>query len=268
MKTYIAAWDDAFRRYQNREQRPGYLFGWMSRVRHSYALYPALREFKKELSEEKDKGKCKNIIKKWLQDPRLKQNDHSFRSYLLDELQKNFKTEGWRDTHPLIFYTDIVYRGTHAHPDVVFKNGFTSKIKDVRAYACLEGNGSIGISTSKSPGQADGYQRIIYTLMGAVNMIEGGGYVYQINLRKKQGIDLHTMYLRIADEKNVYHHSIMSKQEVNVIGSIAPEDIMGYGIVQNGQYIEQLKNPAYQANKDIDNENVQPLILERLFGKS
>ena len=73
------------------------------------------------------------------------------------------------------------------------------------------------------------------------------------------------MYRRVEDEKNVFHKSILGKQEVNVIGGIAAEDIVGWGIFRDGRYIEQHKNPAYQVDKSRDEETIQPIILEKLF---
>ena len=70
--TYIEVWKEAFRRYQNRDQRPGYSFGLMSRFRHSLVLYPALKEFKTRVGN-RGRRKKNGVIKKWLKDARLKE---------------------------------------------------------------------------------------------------------------------------------------------------------------------------------------------------
>ncbi|HVV67984.1 MAG TPA: hypothetical protein VHE99_02950 [Gammaproteobacteria bacterium] len=250
---YKDVWEKAFERYKSQDSRPGFQMTLFSHFRHKFTLYPALAEFKQELEDEKSEN-SEQIMIKWLKDEeKLKNNEHSFRNYLIDELQKEFPNDDkWNklSKHHIKFYTGIVYRGTPEHPSYVFQNGFkdTQKMNDVRYYIPLTGSGHIGVSTSKDIRIALNYTR---GAVGYMGFTAGRGYLYKINLRSSNGIDLDTM-------------GGSSKREVNVIGGISREDVMG---IVNAKGEITHANPNYKPARLSEKTDNIPEALKKSFRK-
>lgn len=227
-KTYVQIWQEAFEHYKRHDPRPGYSDGFFTLRRHDFKMYPALEKFKGELSQQSTEIEREEIIQKWLDSGQLKNNNHSFRNYLVDELKKNNRYR--KETEPSakkgpIYYTGIVYRGCRLSPDVVFREGFNQKF----------------ISTSKNPKISKIYSERIWTNSIAGSLVPSShGYIYKINLRSTKGID--------QDATLGYQEEKLGKKEVLVHDTIVPEDIMGL-VNEHGQLIQ--KNLFYRADPEV-----------------
>lgn len=248
--TYLDVYNQAVNAYINQAARPGYqptLF--LTWVRHDREKYPALIELENELLAAVSRDTQKNIIQKWLTDPRLKTNDHSFRTYFVDALIQAYPDEAWEkyDKKPLIFYSSdgFLYRGSLQHPDDAFKNGMHSgsHSEDIEDYAAVM-NYSAGVSTSKSVSVAKTYSTQLKMDHYGIN--EFAGFIYQIYYRGNAGIDIEATQRK----RGVIIPLMGTKQEVNIVCSIPPEDIVGHGYVdENKKYVQIKANPHYQPDK-------------------
>jgi hypothetical protein len=248
--TYIDVYNQAVNAYASQAERPGYqptLF--LTWVRHDREKYPALIELETELLTAVSRDAQKIILEKWLQDPRLKANDHSFRTYFVDALIQAFPDEAWEkyDKKPLIFYSSdgFLYRGSLQHPDDAFKNGMhsSSHAKDIEDFAALM-NYSAGVSTSKSVTVAKSYSSQLK--MDHYGVHEFTGFIYQIHYRGNAGIDIEATQRK----RGILIPLKGTKQEVNIVSSIPPEDIVGHGYVdENKMYVQIKANPQYQPDK-------------------
>lgn len=246
MLTFLKCFDEAFEHYQRQSDRPGYLFGWLSSFRHSNILYPHIHTLQADLKNASDADQAKSLLQNYFKSPQTKLNNHSFAIYLLDVLSREYPDEGWDIYYPMeksiVFYSGILYRGTLQTPDDALENGITSgKSRSVEDYA-HDTNMHTGVSTSKNKKCAGAYQdTVLQTPTGAYRL---KGYLYEIDYRGIGGIDIiETLKKR---GRNITAAIASHKEEVNVIGTVKPEDIVGYWD-QSGKYIA---NPGYDQNRE------------------
>lgn len=260
---YLDAFNEAFTRYSSQKDRPGYQYTLFTGIRHSGEKYPALVRFQNELTKSCDK----NVLQQWLKNPELKAGHHSFRTYLIDVLIEFFPLENWEqfDNKNIVFYqpsNDYLYRGSLQKPEQAFakgmKSGFNSKnIEDYTEVA----NENAGVSTSRSLRVASGYANKIWTNHYGVH--EDFGYVYQIHYRGIDGIDIDKTHT----SRNPSFPTSKTKQEINIVSCISPEDIVGCGYrdAETGEYIQSLSNPNYRPDKPVKNTLNKQKTLFKIF---
>jgi hypothetical protein len=183
-------------------------------------------------------------------------------------LIENFPDENWNiyDNKPLVFYHvsnysahPFLYRGSLQKPEDAFVNGMKSSFnsKNIEDYAEVASE-SAGVSTSKSVKVASMYSAAI--LMNHYGVHEFPGWLYQV--RGNLGIDIdETHKLR-----NSSYSMTRTKQEVNFVSHIPPEDIVGCGYKnEKDEYVETQHNPNYNPNKPIKNPMTKRDALRKIF---
>lgn len=257
MNKYLDIFNLALEAYKSQNQRPGYIAGWLSSWRHSFSLYPHIEKLQKALTAEENDIEAMVILATYFQDQKTTFHNHSFGRYLLDALEIACRDENWQayDPQPLIFYQPTedarLYRGTTLPPQTAFKNGLidaTPKNK-IEHYAATS-NLSTGISTTKQYKIAESYASsawIFPTAKGIVFRAHAPAYIYEINYRDGLGVDiLETTNMRQSNF--IEKKDAGCKEEVNIAGKIAPEDIIGaWEILPKSK--KRIENPYYQPNK-------------------
>ncbi len=261
MTKYSQCFQDALLNYQNQSARSGYVFGWFSTFRHSRTLYPHIQTLQNDLDAAESEAEAMQILKAYFSSPRTKMNNHSFAMYLLDILSASYGHEGWEEFYPqgkqLVFYTGILYRGTLQHPDDALARGMTSGASpNIEDYA-NDTNMHTGVSTSKVKEIAHKYQNLVIPTHRSAFLKRG--FLYEINYRGAGGIDIIETLKARGDylTANIASH----KQEVNIIGKIVPEDIVGYWD-ENGEYH---KNDKYDPARQPEMVDSLPERLTALF---
>lgn len=247
MSKYVAEFNDAFTSYSTSQiPRPGYIFGWFTSIRHSKNLYPHIATLKANLENCNDAESAKSILTQYFKSPQTKFNNHSFAIYFIEALCKKYPNEGWEQYYPkekvVKFFNGRLYRGTLQHPNDALKNGMQgSRSDNIEDYA-NDTNTHTGVSTSKNLGVASKYQHSVFNTVKGCHIQKG--FLYEINYRGKGGVDIiETLKARQNDiTANIAAH----KEEVNIIGKVDPEDIVGFWD-QVGNY---QKNPKYLENRD------------------
>lgn len=135
------------------------------------------------------------------------------------------------DIPPHVRYTESgpLYRGDGRPPEELFNKGFDARgtDRDLARYQ-LENNDSIYISTSKSMGVAEDFAK----------MQGPGGYVYEINPRGLQGVDVNATLGR----ESILAHEV----EIAILGRIPPENVISARkIMPNGSLGDIILNPRY-----------------------
>lgn len=247
--TYIDVFNQSVTNYIAQQPRPGYVPTLFTKFRHAGEKYPALVEFEQALLHEENIASQKETIERWLRDPRLKSNHHSFRAYLIDALVQAFPDDEWEkfDNTRLVFYhlDGFLYRGSLQRPDDAFQNGMQSGFQsgDIEAFA-EAANYNAGVSTSKSAKVAECYTS--HLKIDHYGVHEFTGFLYQIHYRGNAGIDIDATHRQRGHRVP----TTGTKQEVNIVTDIPKEDIVGYGYVnQDGLYVEVKRNPHYQPDK-------------------
>jgi len=278
--SYQDAFSEALYRYVQQDRRPGYEPTLFTSLRHSRKKYHELEVLEQALEKTKTREGQKLVLEQALSNSELiKKNNHSFRTYLLDVLLEKFPKEQWEkfDDKKLVFYQPdtgdsdnpvYLYRGSLQQPEDAFKNGMHSgfESRNIEDYAAVV-NDNAGVSTSKSPKVADFYSTHLKFYHDGPQ--EYFGYVYQIHYRGNEGIDIDKTQ-RARNPRYPHSHT---KQEVNIITFIPPEDIVGYGYVkyhdQDGSQVavyEQVKaNPSYQPDKTPASVKDKAALLGQVF---
>ncbi len=264
MTKYSGHFEQALTLYCKQAKRPGYVFGLFSSIRHSKTLYPHIAKLQYNLNNCDSDAEAKKILISYFQSPQTKLNNHSFALYLLDLLCKTDRNETWEIYYPkekrIKFYTGTLYRGTLQAPHDALANGIMRESSEnIEDYAD-DTNGHIGISTSKDFAVAKSYQTTILT--GGGSAVVHKGYIYKIDYPEKGAIDIiETLRER---GKNIMAAIASHKNEVNIIGRIAPQDIVGYWDQQDKYHA----NPNYVANRQLEENHSFPERLESLFKMS
>jgi hypothetical protein len=251
MSPYTAVFNEAFAAYQAQAQRPGFSTGYFTLFRHSCTLYPAIAQLKIALEKSDSIENAQNIIFDHLSNQQHKNNTHSFNSYLIDALQKNDDHCDWSyfEKNKVKTYHGTLYRGMSRGPEIIFKEGLSCKDT-----SCLlnsyrkRTNYSVGISTSKSYDTA-----LDYALKRLMDDNTKPIHVYKINYRGGTGVDV-----KYSNPQNFFLdklHQVDWKDEVNIMTSICPEDIVGvYVLKKNGKALcrEWIDNPAYLPERETE----------------
>ncbi len=257
MNKYLNIFNLALDAYQNQDKRPGYKPGWFSSLRHSFSLYPQIKQLQDALTAEENDGKAKLLVDAHFKSKKTSFNNHSFSRYFLDALETTYPDENWRalDPQPLIFYHPAndarLYRGTALPPHEAFKTGITdaSPAEKIEHYAATS-NLSTGVSTTKQRHIATSYAASLWlhpTAKGMIFKATGPVYVYEIHYRDGLGIDI--LETTKARKSNFIRKTdANSKEEVNIAGKIAPEDIVGAWEILPGSE-KRIENPHYNAEK-------------------
>lgn len=244
-QVYSDCFIDALENYKNQAKRHGYCPGMFAAWRHSKKSYGHIDGLQKQLLNLSDDVAAKEVLKNYFNSPATKFNNHSFALYFLDQLMAKDAEGNWDRFYPkqkqVKFYNGIVYRGTLQKPEDALKNGICALSRSPRVddYACHTSM-SIGVSTSKDKEVAKAYQTSVFpTGMSCYFEV---GYLYEINYRGVGGID-------IVETLKARGNLITSDgtQEVNIMGRISPNDIVGYWN-KNGEFIE---NPNYDHKKGV-----------------
>lgn len=233
---YLNCFERALNNYCNQKPRIGYTFTLFTKFRHSFKEYPALSQLKAHL-EQSNEDQHKQLIVNFLKTNPL--NDHSFGMYLLDELISDFPDEQWLDFHPkpIILFQGYLYRGSLQKYSDAFVNGMQCGSSDKIENYIKDANFGVGISTSTSLNVAREYQNTVY-IAGTSGVVQKG-YVYKVNYRGTQGIDITRTHLERGNCMSAFFAS--RKKEINIIGDIPAKDIMGCWNTKGEYY----PNPNY-----------------------
>lgn len=246
--SYLDIYFNALDNYISQKRRPGYAPGLFTHLRHSFYEYPALIDFRKILQKAKSKEEQKNTITAFLTNLNVegKINNHSFTAYLIDELVRSDPESNWEKLYPkpIVFYQGILYRGTLQKPEDAFANGMTSSVsKKIEAY-CNDTNCSTGVSTSTEKSIAQKYKTSVFQTAYGAHYEHG--YLYKINYRGHGGVDI--IETLKARGQNCRAAIAAHKQEVNIVGTVKPEDIVGCW----GPDDKWIPNPVYSEKTTIN----------------
>ncbi|WP_454781845.1 hypothetical protein [Legionella sp. WA2022007384] len=241
--------------------------------RHSQKLYPALEQLQDKLTEVNDE-EARKIIKIHFMDKNNKWNNYSFNSYFLDEIYKIEIYEEWEkewkvfDKNPISYYQGILFRGSAENISHCFKYGIKESVKsDFLEDYVQDMNGSIGISTSKSFNVAKVYALPTVFVRNEVSMtatpILEESYIYLIDFKGKTAIDLEGTFTS-RGEKGAAELS-KNKEEVNVVGSISPEEIVGAFYVNRYGKIQWHINP--NRKELLDYSIFEPLLPKEFYNE-
>lgn len=254
MNKYTEIIKSAAEKYKNLAPRPGYPTTCFTAWRHSHrgdnkrveALFKAIDNLSDAEAE------AEAYIKEYFSVEQKKIfnhfHNHSFNTYLVDELIASFPDAGWEiyEPKPLEFYQGELYRGTLQQPDDAFKNGMRTDFSDsIEDYAQTTSY-SVGVSTSKSVTTAGSYQNFVQGCEARARIVSG--YLYKINYRDSDGIDI----VATCEKRNSsVGYQTKYKAEVNIIGAISSEDIVGAGRIVDGRFQLTIPNPNYQEDKQV-----------------
>ena len=250
MKTrLINAFETAIEHYTNKANR-GYEPGLFSAIRHSFSKTPMLATLETELNFCKQDDEALQLIVEHFLSKNATFNNHSFNSYLLDELKKTIKEIDWNCFTPKAIktYSGAVYRGTSQPPEKIFKDGFKELVDSslVEHYLKFRNN-STGISTSKDFRCALEYA--LFTKRSGSKR-----FLYAINYRGEHGYDLlETGKARGLWFDKFFHpdrHDGLFNIEVNIKGHIDNDDIIGAWEILDGGVLSWIDNPHYQLEKN------------------
>lgn len=245
LNRYSLAFNHALENYIKQTKRSHFSFtsnekriyksDFLSSFRHSQKLYPALEELQKNLTDVDDE-KAKLIIKKHFRDKNNKWNHYSFNNYFLDEIYKLETHQDWEsewkvfDNHPISYYQGILFRGSAEDIYHCFKYGIKESATSVFLEDYIQDmNGSIGVSTTKSFHVAKSYAlpniypRNEVSITGKPIWTEA--YIYVIDFKGNTAIDLENTF--ISRGEMVAAQLSKNKAEVNIVGRISPEEILG-----------------------------------------
>jgi hypothetical protein len=249
---YYNSCETAAINYANQVHRPGYKPGWFTWLRHRNTKNnPDVEKFKQSLKACENDAKAKEFIESYFKTTKF--HNHSFSTYLLDELLKSFPDEKWQDYHPkpIVFFKGIVYRGSPMSPDMVFSTGFKdrSPSENLDDYVS-DMNGSVGVSTSTSFKMAHDYALPRINPKDDFTEAQPYGYIYKINCRSQTAIDLEKTHLKRGN--NIRAQLSHGKKEINVVGNIASHDIMmAWKVFRDpAQTAEVFTNKSYQSNQE------------------
>lgn len=186
-----------------------------------------------------DENEQEQIIKEYLF--KLSDNHHSFRSYLLDELSKLDNGDKWEKyySRPIVYATGLLFRETLQAPAKAFGRGMRGgQSPNVEDYA-NDTSGGTGLSTTKDFDVARQYSCSSFQTARGAHMEYG--YIYFINYRGSGGVDIIETHKKRGNDflVGVAKH----KGEVNIIGKVDKEDIIGCIEARTVKYIP---NPNYE----------------------
>jgi hypothetical protein len=252
LEKYIGQTERAHHSLVENPDKRIFTFGLFSGLRHGQKEYPALLELRARLESDlsPDQAIAMAAIKAHFGDEKNKWNNHSFNNYLLDEIKKNVSDAEWSlhwkqyDKAPIVYYQGILFRGAGTPPVIAFKNGMTEEtssdsiddyIKDM--------NGAIGVSTTKDFGIAYGYALPHIRPNREFELSRDEAYVYVLDYQGSVGIDLQQTFL--ARGKKIAAYLSGGKAEVNIIGRISPEHMIGAFYVNRREEVVWHPNPNF-----------------------
>lgn len=261
---YQTLYLQALAAYKAQSPRFGYPRGYFSWARHWSLKETAEMQTLKEALSGDDEAAAKEALEAFL--PGKNQDNHSFATYLLDNLEKACPDEGWGEhrlaSKKIVFYTGEVWRGltSDAHEvfiDDVFNNGlkeYGSPSASVSEYTS-DTSMHRGISTSTRRDVAMEYAvpRPIPTARGAIYR-PTTCLLVQINYRGATGVDIVSTLEARENTKTLSLTQVRRKAEVNIIGSIPKEDIVAIIINPNGRKPIRRENPHYKKDRVSDLE--------------
>jgi hypothetical protein len=236
-----------------------FIFGFFSGWRHSLKQYPALLDLRARLESDSsaDQVMAMTAIKAHFADENNKWNNHSFNNYLLDEIKKNASAAEWSlnwkeyDKAPIEYYRGILFRGAGTPPASAFKNGMAEETSSVSIDSYIKDmNGAIGVSTSKDFGIAHAYALPQIRANRDFEFVRSEAYIYVMDYQGSVGLDLQQTFL--ARGKKIAAYLSGNKAEVNIIGRIPPEHIIGAFYVNRKEEIIWHPNPNFQRNNSED----------------
>ncbi|QMT60933.1 hypothetical protein [Legionella sp. PC997] len=235
----------------NSNEKPIYKPDFFSSFRHSQKLYPALEQLQKKLTEANDE-EAREIIKIHFRDKNNKWNNYSFNNYFLDEIFKIETKEDWEkewsvfDKNPISYYQGILFRGSAEDISFCFKYGIKESVKsDFLEDYVRDMSGSIGVSTSKSFHVARSYALPSLVVRNEVTIatkpIWAESYIYLIDFKGKTAIDLESTFISRGETSCAKLSK--NKEEVNIVGTISSEEIIGAFYVNRSGKIKWHINP-------------------------
>lgn len=240
--------------------------------RHSQILYPALEQLQKKLAAVDDDNEARRMIQCHFMNKSNKWNDYSFNNYLLDAIYKAESKEDWEkewqsfDKKPICYYQGLLFRGSAEDTLHCFKQG----IKENTSSEFLEDyiqdmNGAIGVSTTKSFQVAKNYA--LPTLITrneailATKPIWAESSIYVIDFKGETGIDLQATFT-LRGQHGAAELS-KNKKEVNIVGTVSSEEILGAFYVNRTGKIKWVQN-TYR-NEPWDCSTVQSLLPKEFY---
>lgn len=257
LEKYIAQAERTHYSLMNKKDKPIYTFGLFSWFRHSRIEYPTLNLLRQQLEvdESEKQSFAVEAIKEHFR--KTKWNNHSFNNYLLDEIRKNVNDETWDehwkafDMNPIVYYQGLLFRGCGIAPEIAFAEGLgeSNTSLSIDDYIASR-NGSIGVSTSKSFDVAYCYALPQPHLQNAYEPWWPSSYVYVLDYQQDGGIDLEETFK--ARGKNIAASLANNKEEINIIKSVSPEDIVSAFYVDREDKIIWHANPGYKRSLNFD----------------
>lgn len=267
---YLETFKRAQLSYTNREKRDGYTRTWLSYFRHFFGMTKDDVDFFTQLSQVDDKDTAKKLIEDYFTLNAKSFNNHSFGSYFLDFLQKEFPDENWKrfDPKPIIYYQGTLYRGDSRPYDKIFEEGFIEPKSSESLDDYVKGaTGCIGVSTTKSFGIAHAFALPPVTSRRMEDtgfVYSHNGFVYEIDYSGTDGIDVvNTWKARGGLTFTAWFSQEL--QEVNVKGRIAREDIVCVHQVSRDGESERIPNPNYRKK---EHKETKEVVLEKQESKS
>lgn len=270
MTKFIALYEIALQKYIAQVERTHhtqmsalnhriYTFGLFSYFRHSCEEYDELKtlraQLQADLSDEQINAKL--AIIRHFEDKKHRWNNHSFNNYLLDEIKQSVTDIEWQeswnrfDTQPIIYKKGLLFRGTGAKPAHVFKSGMveSNDSRSIDDYI-KDMNGAIGVSTSKLFSVAHGYA--LPNIDPRKEWVDfwHESYIYVLDYQGTRGIDLELTFRARGRTIAAYFSGLATgKAEVNVIGSIEPEHVVGAFYVNREGAIRWQVNPGFSEER-------------------
>lgn len=226
---YLVQFELALDKYKRQAERPGYPNGLFTSLRHSRYEYPAVALLRNRLREAISCSAAKDIIiQHFKKHPNF--HNHSFNTYLVDELRAAYPEEGWEafDPKPILFYKGLLFRGTITPQDEAAVEGLrTSALPDDVETLLSPFNGDCGQSASKDFSVALSYADPNIGI--GSRRQHRTGYVYLIDYKGEKGYDLVETHKKRARGK----FSSLSlfflpedEKEVNIAETISPYDLV------------------------------------------
>lgn len=259
LQKYIAQVDRTHHTQMSAPNHRIYTFGLFSYFRHSCEEYDELKVLRAQLEADNslEQAEARLAVIRHFEDKKHRWNNHSFNNYLLDEIKKSVTDAEWSetwnrfDTQPIIYNKGLLFRGTGAKPDQVFKHGMveSNNSKSIDDYI-KDMNGSIGVSTSKLFSVAYGYA--LPNIDPRKEWVDfwHESYIYILDYQGTRGIDLeHTFRARGRNIAAYLSGLKTGKAEVNVIGSIEPTHVVGAFYVNREGVIRWHANPDFNEER-------------------
>lgn len=255
LQKYIAKVDRTHHTQMSAPNHRIYTNGILTYFRHSNNEYDELKTLRAllEADNSDEQVNAKTAVIRHFENKKHRWNNHSFNNYLLDEIKKSVSDIEWKetwnrfDTQPIIYNKGVLFRGTGAKPAHVFKHGMveSNDSRSIDDYI-KDMNGAIGVSTSKSFSVAMGYA--LPNIDPRKEWVDfwHESYIYVLDYQGTRGIDLELTFRARGRNIAAYFSGLTTgKAEVNVIGNIEPEHVVGAFYVNREGVIRWQANPGF-----------------------